>query len=64
MDIKKPLRRTQARALLLLACHFLIVFLARGSIPVVEHISHHPKVKGSSIAAAAGTERENDKKMY
>jgi hypothetical protein len=31
---------------------------------VVEHFPHHPKVKGSSIAAAAGTDRENDKKMY
>ncbi len=31
---------------------------------MVEHFPHHPKVKGSSIAAAAGTDRENDKKMY
>jgi hypothetical protein len=30
---------------------------------VVEHLPHHPKVKGSSIASNEGTERENDKKM-
>ncbi len=31
---------------------------------MVEHLPHHPKVKGSSIPANKGAERENDQKMH
>jgi hypothetical protein len=68
MDIKKsqskPLKKDTSQSSSLISMPFLIVFLARGSIPVVEHFNHHPKVKGSSIPANKGAERENDRKMY
>ncbi len=35
-----------------------MVVFDRGT--VVEHLSHHPKIDGSSPATAPGTGREND----
>jgi hypothetical protein len=37
------------------------LFLTRGGSLTVEHLTHHPKVKGSSLVVAIGTDRENDK---
>jgi hypothetical protein len=35
-----------------------VLLLGQGGSLMVEHLTHHPKVKGSSLAAATGTEIE------
>ncbi len=39
-------------------CKHSLIELAKGSIMVVEHLPHHPKVEGLSAATAADTGRD------
>jgi len=40
-----------------------LFFLVSGINTVVRHLPHHAKVNSSSLAAAAGTRRVNNKKV-